>query len=59
MSQNPSSLKHHRTLVNQDLKLFLCFGFFVVVVVVVVVFGFLGPNPWHMEVPRLRVESEA
>ena len=31
-------------------------GFFLVFVVVVVVF--LGPRPWHMEVPRLGVESE-
>ena len=21
-------------------------------------FGFLGPHPWHMEVPRLGLESE-
>ena len=25
---------------------------------VVVVFFFLGPHPWHVEVPRLGVESE-
>ena len=23
-----------------------------------ILFIFLGPHPWHMEVPRLRVESE-
>ena len=33
--------------------------FFKFVVVVVVVFlPFLGPLPWHIEVPRLGVESE-
>ena len=31
---------------------------FVVVVVVVVFLRFLEPHPWHMEVPRLGVESE-
>ena len=31
---------------------------FVVVVVVVVFLPFLGPLPWHIEVPRLGVESE-
>ena len=29
-----------------------------VVVVVVVFLRFLEPHPWHMEVPRLGVESE-
>ena len=28
------------------------------VIIISVIFGFLGPHPWHMEVPRLGVQLE-
>ena len=34
-------------------------GFFCLVnFIYLFIFGFLGPHPWHMEVPKLGVESE-
>ena len=38
--------------ISSSLSLYVC------VCVCVYVFVFLGPHPWHMEVPRLGVESE-
>ena len=48
MSQKSHSLVLAGVLINH-LDFFLFLSFF---------FCFLGPHPWHIEVPRLRVQSE-
>ena len=29
-----------------------------IIIIIIIIICFLGPHPWHMEVPRLGVESE-
>ena len=47
-------IKQKQTTVVQSVLLLLFFYF----LFIYLFFVFLGPNPWHVEIPRLGVETE-
>ena len=61
--RSPKSVKSHTGLYrfNSPQDLFFCFCFLkniYLFVYFIYLFCFLGPQLWHMEIPRLRVKSE-